>query len=139
MKTCTFFGHANANADLRFKLTSTIIDLIENKYVDTFYVGVEGNFDKLSYAVLKDLKKIYMDIRVYRVLAYLPTHNKNFEDSILPENIEIVPKRFAIVYRNKLMIKHSDYVITHVIKKFGGAYTFKELADKQRKTVINIE
>ncbi len=36
------------------------------------------------------------------------------------------------------MIEHSDYVITYVKYNVGGAARFKELAEKKKKTVINI-
>ena len=48
-----------------------------------------------------------------------------------------VPPRFAIDYRNKWMIDHSD-VITYVRRSFGGAAKSKTLAAKKNKTVIEL-
>ena len=75
------------------------------------------------------------------VLAYLPTKKSEYDDhtnSILPEGIETAPKRFAISYRNKWMVEQSDIVVTYVTHSFGGAAQFKEMAEKQGKTVIEL-
>ncbi len=60
------------------------------------------------------------------------------EHTILPEGIETVPRRFAINYRNKWMLGKSDIVITYVTRNIGGAWEFKQLAEKQDKTVVNL-
>ena len=50
-----------------------------------------------------------------------------------------VPKRFAIIFRNKWMIKQSDYVITYVTEQLAsGTAKFKELAERQGKNIINL-
>ena len=75
------------------------------------------------------------------VLAYLPTVKSKYDDfsnTILPEGIETTPKRFAISYRNKWMVKQSDIVVTYVTHNWGGAAQFKALAKKQGKTVIEL-
>lgn len=88
------------------------------------------------------LKKIYpIDYSV--VLAYLPESNRfpilqPTDNTILPERIETVPKKFAITYRNKWMLNHSEYVVTYVKHVTGGAVQFKRLAERQKKTVINL-
>ena len=60
------------------------------------------------------------------------------EHSILPEGIETVPRRFAINYRNKWMLTKSDIVVTYVTRNFGGAVQFKEMAEKLRKSAIEL-
>ena len=69
------------------------------------------------------------------VLAYIPIPINDYqkaipENSILPDGIEKVPKRFAIDYRNKWMIKKSDYVITYVNDISGHSIKFKDLAER---------
>ena len=60
-------------------------------------------------------------------------------ETLFPDGIESVPRRVAISYRNKWMIKRSDYVVTYVTTHIAsGAAQFKELAEKQGKNVINI-
>ncbi len=39
---CTFFGHRNAPSGVRVALEAVLIDLIENKGADVFYVGNHG-------------------------------------------------------------------------------------------------
>lgn len=44
---CTFFGHKDTPKETEPTLRSTLIDLIENKNVNVFYVGNNGNFDTM--------------------------------------------------------------------------------------------
>ena len=60
------------------------------------------------------------------------------KDTILPEGIERVHARYAIVRRNNWMIDKSDYVIAYVTHTFGGAYKAVERAKKKEKEVITI-
>ena len=134
--TCTFFGHKDTPKETEPTLRSTLTDLIENKKVDTFYVGNNGNFDNMVSTILSEFSLTY-PIKYYIALAYLPKkETENTEHTILPEGIETVPPRFAISYRNKWMIEKSDYVVTCVNHSCGGAAQFKELAKKKGKAVI---
>lgn len=142
MLTCTFFGHKDTPKEIELTLKSTIIDLIKNKNVCNFYVGNHGNFDYMVKRTLIELNKIY-NINYAVVLAYLPGKKYNPEEdsptnTILPDGIETVPQKFAVNYRNKWMIEQSDYVVTYVKYAVGGACKFKELAERKKKTVINI-
>ena len=97
----------------------------------------------MVYAALKELALTYPHIRYAVVLERMPVKQsdlnaRDFSDTLLPEGIETVPPRFAISWRNKWMIKHSDYVVTYITRSLGGAAQFAELAKKQRKTVINL-
>ena len=58
--------------------------------------------------------------------------------TIIPEGIEQVYPRFAISWRNKWMIKQSDYVVVYITHSFGGATQFANFAAKKGKNVINI-
>ena len=137
---CTFFGHKDTPKEIEPTLRSTLIDLIENKNVNIFYVGNHGNFDAMVRRQLEDLSNTY-PITYNVVLAYLPAKKSEYDDytnTILPDGIETVPKRFAISYRNKWMIGQSDVVVTYVTHSFGGAAQFKEMAERQGKTVIEL-
>ena len=139
MAACTFFGHRDCPDSVKPELLAAIENLITEKHVKTFYVGNHGNFDRLAASLLRDLAILRPDIKCYVVLAYLPTkaYNDSYE-SIFPEGIEDVPKRFAIDFRNHWMIEKSDYVITHVNRNFGGAAKAKNYAEKHGRVVINI-
>lgn len=140
--TVTFFGHRYAQKEIEPILRSTLVYLIENFGADLFYVGNQGGFDSMVTQVLRELSERY-PIKAYTVLAYFPPNGSSVSGilpSILPEGIESVPRRFAISYRNKWMLAHSDYVITHVTTHIAsGASQFKILAEKRGKTVINLK
>ena len=138
--TVTFFGHKDTPKEIEPTLRSTLINLIENHGATEFYVGNNGNFDTTVRRQLKDLSHTY-PITYSVVLAYLPTEKNKYDDltnTIYPEGIESVPKRFAISYRNKWMVEQSDIVVTYVARTYGGAWQFKAMAERQGKTVIEL-
>lgn len=137
---CTFFGHGDAPEEIRARLKEVIVDLIKNKDVDTFYVGTHGNFDNMAYSILRELKTIY-HMNFFVVLPCVPVKENKYGNeinTIVPEGIENVPPRWGIIYRNKWMIKKSDYVIVYVTREMGGAAKFKKYAQKENKSIINI-
>ena len=143
MPACTFFGHRDCPGSVRPRLRETLVDLIENHAVDMFYVGRQGAFDAMVRSVLKELILEYPHIRYAVVLEHIPgkrndSDPRDYSDTMLPEGIENVPPRFAIPWRNKWMIKQSDYVVTYITHSWGGAAQFAELAERQKKTVINL-
>ena len=138
--TVTFFGHKDTPKEIEPTLRTTLVDLIENHGATEFYVGNNGNFDTMVRRQLEELSQVY-PITYSVVLAYLPTKKSEYEDhsnTILPEGIETVPKRFAISYRNKWMVEQSDIVVTYVARTYGGAWQFKAMAERQGKTVIEL-
>ena len=137
-QTVTFFGHRDTPKEIESALRLTLIDLIENKNATVFYVGNHGNFDAMVRRQLEDLSRTY-PIKYYVVLAYMPSKNAEPNDhSILPEGIETVPRRFAINYRNKWMLGKSDIVVTYVTHNFGGAWRFKEMAERLEMMIIKL-
>jgi len=108
-----------------------------------FYVGQQGAFDGFVRSVLKELVLVYPHIRYAVVLERLPPKRDEFDtrdysDTMLPEGIETVHPRFAISWRNKWMLKQSDYVVTYITHFWGGAAQFAEKAERQKKNVINL-
>ncbi len=138
--TVTFFGHKDTPIEIEPTLRTTLIDLIENHNAAVFYVGNNGNFDTMVRRKLEALSQTY-PITYSVVLAYLPTEKNKYDNltnTIYPEGIETVPKRFAIPWRNKWMIQQADIVVTYVTHNFGGAAQFKAMAERQGKTVIEL-
>ena len=138
--TVTFFGHKDTPKEIEPTLRTTLVDLIENHGATEFYVGNNGNFDTMVCRQLEELSHTY-SITYSVALAYLPTKKNeydNFTNTLLPEGLETVPKRFAISYRNKWMVEQSDIVITYVARTYGGAWQFKTMAERQGKTVIEL-
>lgn len=121
----------------------TIIDIIESCSVDLFYVGNHGQCDHMVSGLLQELSEKY-SIKYYVVLAYIPVRNNQtvcYEsiNTILPDGIEFVSKRYAINYRNKWMIEQADYVVTYVTNHIGsGAAVFKNIAERNGKKVIEM-
>lgn len=137
-QTVTFFGHRDTPKEIEPALRLTLIDLIENKSATVFYVGNHGNFDAMVRRQLEDLSNTY-PIKYYVTLAYMPGKKDNpDEHTILTEGIETVPRRFAINYRNKWMLTKSDIVVTYVTRNFGGAWEFKQMAEKMKRNIIEI-
>ena len=139
--TCCFFGHREVTHNIRGKLIEIIDNLITEKDVKEFYVGHQGQFDTIVYSVLKELKVKYPQIRYTVVLAYMPDeHIKEVygEDTLFPDGLESVPKKYAISKRNEWMIQHSDYAVCYVHKITGGAAKFREKAEKKWLRIIDV-
>lgn len=138
--SCCFFGHRDTPSGILNELEQTITELIENDGVDTFYIGNQGGFDALVWRTLKKLREQYPHIRYNVVLAYMPIKKNDidYSDTIYPDGLETVPKRFVIDRRNRWMIENSEYVVTYVTHSFGGAAKFYELAVKKGRKVINL-
>ena len=141
MPACTFFGHRECPDSIRIKLREVLIDLITNHDVDTFYVGNQGRFDTIVRSVLRELKRKYPQVNYAVVLAYMPgkqTEYDDYSDTMLPEGIESVHPRYALVWRNNWMLRKSDYVVTYITHSWGGAYQFSCKAKSLEKTIVNI-
>lgn len=135
---CCFFGHRDTPREIKSTLKQVLIDLIENKNVNMFYVGNYGNFDILVQQTLKELSKIH-PIKYYVVLAYIPKKDEytDYSNTVYFDELNTKPYKSRIIEANRLMLKKSDIVITYA-NTIGNARDFKELAENQNKTVINI-
>ena len=71
-KICTFFGHRNTylSAEIRAKIRTTLIDLIEKEGVDSFWFGAYGKFDAECADITRSLKKEYPHIEMHLLLPY---------------------------------------------------------------------
>lgn len=143
MAVCTFFGHGDCPESIAPLLRSTIESLIRDNSVTMFYVGNHGHFDALVRSALRELREKYSEVEYAVVLAYMPKEkdtfgNTDFSDTMFPEGIENAPRRFAISWRNKWMLRQFEYVITYITHSWGGAAQFAALAEKQHKTVYNL-
>ena len=140
--TCTFIGHRDAPEKIQPVLRATLIYLIENKHVNTFYVGNQGNFDRMVRSALKTLQTKYPFIHYAVVLAQMPIKTALYDDldyfdTIYPDELRNTPPKYAIVKRNRWMIARSDYVVTYVAY-IGNATKWKGYAEKAGKTVLNL-
>ena len=137
-KACTFFGHRDCPETIKPKIRAAVIDLIENHGVTMFYVGNQGNFDHMVRSVLKEVTTAYPEAGYAVALAYMPSTTKvdDFSDTMLPDGIEKVPKRFAIHWRNKWMIDRAGYVVTYVVRPYGGAAKVLALVKQKGDMVV---
>lgn len=140
------FGHGSYqdNKEIELKIKKEIAYCVEIKKIYSFWLGVYGSFDSCCAKYVKEMKKIYPQIKSYLVLAYLnPKMNEYdkeyiaemFDGTIYPP-LENVPPRFAIPARNKWIVDNSDYLIFYV-DYYGGACNSLEYAIKKHKDYIN--
>ena len=105
---------------------------------DQFYPGGCGSFDRAAASAVREAKKAYPHIRSTLILPY-PDRKVDaslYDDTEYPP-LEAVPRRYAIVMRNRWMIDAADVVIADVERGWGGAAEALEYAKKKKKTVIN--
>ena len=140
---CSFFGHKDAPYSLYPKIKEYTEKLILQHNIESFMVGNQGGFDSMVLKALRELKQTYSHICYNVVLAYMPTQKQECElydpsETFLPEGIETVPKRFAISWRNKWMVRESDVILCYITHSWGGAAQYVEYAKRQGKEVINL-
>ena len=141
---CCFFGHSHTPDSVRPLLKEQVEKLL-SEYEDIhFYMGNHGNFDAMARRTMKELKTQYPHLSYNVVLAYLPGKKYEFEaedayaDTLHPDGLEFVPRRFAISARNKWMVEQSDMVICYKIADGGGAAQFIRMAERKGKAIINL-
>lgn len=118
---CCFFGHKDAPSDICVRLERVIERLITESGVLFFYVGNQGNFDRMVINTLRNMR-----------------YAEEYRESILPEGIEFIHPKYAIAWRNKWMLNQSSIVVTYVVHSWGGAAHYQSIAEKKKKTVINL-
>ena len=140
MSSCTFFGHRDAPKKIESDLYFVLNELVKKHNVDSFYVGNNGNFDHIVRQQLAVLKRNYPHINYSVVLSHIPTRKdgQDYENTIYPDGLEKTPPKYAVCKRNEWMLKKSDYVVTYVVYSFGGAFKYKNMAERKNKTVINL-
>lgn len=143
MPSCTFFGHRDCTEAIQPALQDAIHHMISHQGVNHFYVGHQGKFDQMAFSALQALEHSFPWIRYEIVLAYLPQKENWREESwlahtMLPDGIEQVPKRFAIVYRNNWLLEHADHIIAAIDHPWGGAAQFVRKAERMGKQVLHL-
>ena len=141
---CTFFGHRDTPYEILPLLEETVERLIREGGVDTFYVGCEGNFDRMAARLLCRLQQTH-PITFSVVLSRLPeARDKALHPewaaypTIFPQELELTPPRFAIDRRNRWMLEQAHWAITYVRYLTGGAAKFQALALRRGKRVLNL-
>lgn len=142
MQSCAFFGHRNFNYEPhREQIKEIIVDLIENRGVTVFYNGYRGAFDGICAGIVGELREQYPNIKNVMVFSYMPD-NKFDLPRCFDETVYLlkdkVPYKFAISRTNKEIVNVVDYVVSGVVRKWGGAKSACDYAKRLYKTVINV-
>lgn len=116
----------------------TVIHGLIEQGATTFYLGGYGAFDGLAASVLRKEKKNHPWIELILVLAYLNGRQDavGYDGSVYPE-LEKIPRRFAILHRNRWMVQSADVVVAYVLHDWGGAATTLRYAKQKRKRIIS--
>ena len=136
MKSCFFIGHREADEQLLPTLCAIIERLIAKENVEHFYVGGYGGFDRIAGLAVKKVKKQNTDITLHLVLPYHPAERgveapDGYDGTYYPEGLESVPRQYAIVRANKIMVDSSDWLIAYV--RHGASNSRKILEYAQRR------
>lgn len=146
-KICCFAGHSDIQENkTKEKIKDISQSLILNHGVKEFWVGNYGNFDACSAAAIRELKKIYNDIKLILVIPYLTKkiteykeeYYKMYNGILIADIPENTPKRFFITKANEYMVNNSDYLICYVQRSYGGAANTYKNAKRKNLKIINI-
>lgn len=144
-KSCFFIGHREADKKLLPRLRETIERLITEADVSYFYVGGYGGFDRIAaYAVIK-AKQQHPSITLMLVLPYHPAERPvetpyGFDGTYYPDGLGKVPKQYAIVRANKIMVNTSDWLICYVRHGASNSRNLLEYAQRrEKKGLIKIQ
>lgn len=138
MKYVTFCGHREIeNTEPVRQWLYGVIERLLRQGASVFYLGGYGAFDKLAAVVLSELKSRYSGIKAVIVLPYLDKqYDAELYDGAVFPPIETVPKRYAIVHRNRWMIENTDVLVAYVLHDWGGAAKALEYAEHKGKQII---
>ena len=143
MKSCFFIGHREADERLLPTLTAAIDRMIAEEQVSLFYIGGYGGFDRIAATAVKRMKLQHPEITLMLVLPYHPAERPietpyGFDGTYYPEGLEKVPRRYAIVRTNEIMVKQSDWLVSYVRHGASNSRRILEYAQKQGTACINI-
>lgn len=145
MKSCFFIGHREADERLIPKLTTVVERLITEEQVLYFYVGGYGGFDHIAASAVKQIKRRHPEITLKLVLPYHPAERPieapaGYDGTYYPDGLENVPRQFAIVRANKIMVDTSDWLVTYVRHGASNSRSLLEYAQRrEKKGLIQIE
>ena len=143
----TFCGHSDYVE--KEEDENKIIKLLEKKIKDSscdFYLGEYGNFDKFCYTLAKRFKSEHLNSNLIFVTPYIDEsylkrrigEEKSRFDSIIYPELENIPLKYAISYRNRWIAEKADFIIAFIKKKYGGAYAMYKYAERIGKEIYNI-
>lgn len=142
----TLFGHRYIDHfhEVGENLERVLDELsLQHPYMD-FYVGNDGDFDRIATSVIRRLidRRGKENITINLVLPY-PKANmdlleKQFDRVIIPPTLHGVHPKAAITERNRWMVENCDLLIAHVSHEHGGAWAAMRMAKQLDKLVLQI-
>ena len=141
MSSCFFIGHRDAPESLLPEVRAAVEELILREGVTDFYVGSRGSFDRTAAAAVLGLMGAYPQVRLYRVLAYLPAAGAGetppgFTGTVYPEGLESVPRRYAILRANRAMADRCDFLVAYAPYETGNARRILDYARRRGRIRI---
>lgn len=138
MNSCFFLGHREADERLLPKLRDTIEQLITEENVSYFYVGGYGGFDRIAASAVIKVKQQHPGITLMLVLPYHPAERPvetpfGFDGTYYPEGLEKVPKPYAIVRANKIMVNTTEWLVCYVRHGASNSRSLLEYAQRREK------
>jgi hypothetical protein len=138
MKSCFFIGHREADERLLPVLRRCVERQITEEQVRYFYVGGYGGFDRIALIAVKEAKKLHPGVSLMMVLPYHPAERsveipEGFDGTYYPDGLENVPKRYAIVRANKIIVDRSDWLICYVRHGASNSRNLLEYAERRAK------
>ena len=149
----TFCGHAElyGKESAIYQAILNILSILLKENQNTkfiFLCGGYGGFDLLSAKAIDEIRKNHPKTIIEKlfVTPYITeSYRKRNEemrrtyDEIVYPPIENVPKKYAVVARNRWMVQKADLIIAYVIYEFGGASKTLTYAAKLKKEIIKVE
>ncbi len=138
-----FCGHSDFNKNEKVRSQCYLKSLAEHNKID-FYHGNYGSFDFFAESCCLTIKSLYPHVKLIFVTPYQDeiylkskTIYHSFDEIIYPE-IERVPKKYAINFRNKYMIDNTDIVVAYVNNHISSnSFKMIEYAKSKGKTIVN--
>lgn len=143
-KSCYFIGHREVDERLRPSLTDVIRRLVMEESVRYFYVGGYGGFDRIAGMAVKEVKKQYPTITLHLVLPYHPAERSvetppGYDGTYYPEGLEGVPRQYAIVRANKILVDTCDWLVAYVRHGASNSRKILEYAKhREKKGLIHV-
>lgn len=143
MTSCFMIGHRECMGDILPRVEAAAEWVVQEKGVDTFFIGHYGGFDRIAAAAIRQVKQRNPQVKLVMVLPYHPASRpielpNGFDESYYPEGMERVPLRYAIVQANRRMVDQADFLIVAVSHPASNAKAITDYAARRGKPIVNV-
>lgn len=152
-KICCFTGHRYMSAipleEIKKRLESLLVKLIENEDFTDFRAGGARGFDSVAALTVLKLKNRYPHIKLHLILPckgqekYFSPFEKQVYALALAhaDSVAYVQERYSdgvMFARNRALVDGSDLCVAYLEKLEGGTYQTVNYARKKRVRTINL-